>query len=74
MVLGQSNLVQGQNNFVPIGIKWNWVSTRLFCLYILNKKSGDLVGCYHSGTNEQINDEQGKIELHSQSMDHGRLR
>ena len=38
VVLGQSNSVQGQNNFVPIGIKWNWVSTRLFCLYILKKK------------------------------------
>ena len=35
-------------------------------VYFEEKKSGDLVGCYHSGTNEQTNDEQGKIELHSQ--------
>ena len=38
VVLGQSNLVLGQNNLVPIGIKWNWISTRLLCLYILKKK------------------------------------
>ena len=30
-------LVLGQYNLVPLGIKWNWVSTRLFCLYILIK-------------------------------------
>ena len=41
-VLSQSNLVLGQNNFVPIGIKWNWVSTRLFCLYILRKKKVEI--------------------------------
>ena len=32
MVLGQSNLVLGQNNLIPIGIKWNWVRTRLYIL------------------------------------------
>ena len=37
VVLDQPNLVLGQNNLVPIGIKWNWVSTRLLCLYILKK-------------------------------------
>ena len=61
VVLGQSNLVMGQNNLVPIDIKLNWVSTRP--VYI--EKSGDLVGCYHSGTNERTN-KQGKIELLSQ--------
>ena len=31
------------------------------------EKNGDLVGCYHSGTtNQQTNDEQGKIGLLSQ--------
>ena len=33
------------------------------------EKSGDLVGCYHSGTDERTNErttEQGKIELLSQ--------
>ena len=33
VVLGKSNLVLGQTNLVLIGIKWNWVSTRLLCLY-----------------------------------------
>ena len=55
VVLGQSYLVLSQKNLVLIGIKWNWVSTRLLCLYIL-KKSGDLVGCHHGGTtNERTN-------------------
>ena len=57
-------VVLGQCNLVLLDIKWNWVSTMLLCLYIL-KKSGDLVGCYHSGTNEETT-EQGKIELLSQ--------
>ena len=52
--------VLGQYNLVLLGIKWNWVSTRLLCLYI--EKSGDLVGCYHSGTDGQ----KGKIGLLSQ--------
>ena len=29
----------------------------------IEKKSGDLVGCYHSGTDGQQTTEQGKIEL-----------
>ena len=37
VVLGKSNLVLCQTNLVLIGIKWNWVSTRLLCLYILKK-------------------------------------
>ena len=37
VVLGQSYLVLGQKNLVPIGIKWNWVSTRLLCQYILKQ-------------------------------------
>ena len=37
VVLGKSKLVLGQTNLVLIGVKWNWVSTRLFCLYILKK-------------------------------------
>ena len=38
VALDQSSLVLGQNNLVPIGIKWNWISTRLLCLHILKKK------------------------------------
>ena len=37
VVLGKSNLVLGQTNLVLIGIKGNWVSTRLLCLYILKE-------------------------------------
>ena len=38
VVLGKSNFVLGQTNLVLIGIKGNWVSTRLLCLYILKKR------------------------------------
>ena len=31
-------VVPGQYNLVLLGIKWNWASTRLLCLYILKKK------------------------------------
>ena len=46
-----------------VSITWYcyWVSKGLLCLYIL--KTGDLVGCHHSGTTTK---EQGKIELLSQ--------
>ena len=37
VLLGQSNLVLGQNTLVLIGIKWNWVNRGLLCLYILKK-------------------------------------
>ena len=37
VVLGQSYLVLGQKNLVPIGIEWNWVSTMRLCLRILKK-------------------------------------
>ena len=50
VVLGQSNLVLGQNNLVPIGIKWNWISTRLLCLYMLRKK----VETWSDGMNDLI--------------------
>ena len=30
-------VVLGQCNSVLLDIKWNWVSTTLLCLYILNK-------------------------------------
>ena len=55
MVLGQYGAYwfvlggTGSVDLVLLDFKWNWVSTRLLFMYIL-KKSGDLVGCYHSGT------------------------
>ena len=64
--------ILGQNNLVLFGFKWSWVNEGLLCLYIL-KKGGDLVRCYHSGTNEQTN-KQGMIEILSHALDHGRLR
>ena len=40
LVLGGTGwyvVVLGQYNLVLLGIKWNWVSTTLLCLYILKK-------------------------------------
>ena len=35
--MGRYLLVLGQYDLVLLGIKWNWVSTTLLCLYILKK-------------------------------------
>ena len=51
-------VVLGQYNLVLFGIKWNLVSVGLLCLYIFKKKSGDSVGCHHSGTDGQTNKER----------------
>ena len=68
-------MVLGQYRAILIDTWWYWVSINWCCLVTGNKaflpvyieKDGDLVGCYHSGTtNEQTNDEHGKIELLSQ--------
>ena len=58
-------MVLGQYNLVLLGIKWNWVSTRLLCLYILKKVEIWLDVTIAGRTNEQTT-EQGKIELLSQ--------
>ena len=34
---GRYLMVLGQYNLVLLGFKWNWISTRLLCLYILKK-------------------------------------
>ena len=65
-------VVVGQYNLVLHGIKKTWVSKRLLCLYIL-KKSGELVGCHHSGTDGRTN-AQTRKDRATQPMDHGRLR
>ena len=44
LVLGST----GQCNLVLFGIKLNWFSTKIVCLYILKKWR--LVGCFHSRT------------------------
>ena len=50
VMVGTCLLVLGQYILVLLGIKWNWVNTRLFaCIYW---KSGDLVGCHHSRTDD----------------------
>ena len=60
-------VILGQYNLLLLGIKWFWVSIGLYvCIYWTN---GDLVGCYHSGTDRW---RKGKIGLLSQ-MDHWRL-
>ena len=52
----------GQYNLVLLGIKWNWVSTTLLCLYILkNVEIWSDVTIAGRQTNEQ-----GKIGLLSQ--------
>ena len=38
------------------------------------KKSGYLIGCYHSGTNKQTNEWQTRKDRATQPLDHGRLR
>ena len=50
VLVGSCLLVLCQYILVLLGIKWNWVNTRLFaCIYW---KSGDLVGCHHSRTDD----------------------
>ena len=55
----------GRYNLVLLGIKYNWVSTRLLCLYILEKVEiwSDVT---IAGRTDKQTTEQGKIELLSQ--------
>ena len=63
-------LVLGQYNLVLLGIKWNWVSTRLLCLYIENK-----VEVWSDVTiAERTNKQRTRKDRATQPMDHGRLR
>ena len=63
-------LVLGQYNLVLLGIKWNWVSTRLLCLYILKKvEIWSDVTIAGRRTNEQTRKDRA-----TQPMDQGRLR
>ena len=55
-------VVLGQYNLVLFGFKWNWVSTRLVCLYVLKKVEIWSDVTIAGQTNEQTT-EQGKIEL-----------
>ena len=55
-------VVLGQYNLVLLGIKWNWVSTRLLCLYIKKK-----VEIWSDVTIAgRTTNRKGKIELLSQ--------
>ena len=54
-------VVLGQCNLVLLGIKWNWVSTWLLCLYMLKK-----VEIWLDVTIAGRTTEQGKIELLNQ--------
>ena len=53
-------VVLGQYNLVLFGIKWNWVSVGLLCLYILKNME------IYSDVTIAGQRRQGKIELHSQ--------
>ena len=52
-------VVLGPYNLALLGIKCNWVKTKLLCLYILKEKSGDRVECYQSGTDNKQTNEEG---------------
>ena len=56
--MGRYLLVLGQFNLVLLGTKWNWVTTRLLCLYILKKEK-----TWSDVTIMGRTTEQGKIEL-----------
>ena len=60
-------VVLGQKNLVPIGIKWNWVSTMRLCLHILKK-----VETWSDVTIAR--QRQTRKDRATQPMDHGRLR
>ena len=61
MVLGG----MGRYNLVLLGFKYNWVITRLLCLYIL-KKVVIWLDVTIPGRMDKQTTEQGKIELLSQ--------
>ena len=63
--LGQYGVVLGGTGLVQLGTAWYQVVLGQYGAFmpVYNDKSVDLVRCYHSGTNERTNDEQGKIEL-----------
>ena len=45
-------------NLVVLGIKCNWVGKKAF-MPVHIEKSGDLVGCYQSGTDNKQTNEEG---------------
>ena len=60
---GSYLVILGQCNLVLLGIKWNWVSARLLCLYILKNME---IWSDVTIAGRRTNDKQGKIELLSQ--------
>ena len=62
-------VVLGQYNLELLGIKWNWVSTRLLCLYILKK-----VEIWSDVTIAGRMDGRTRKHTATQPMDHGLLR
>ena len=56
VVLGQPYIRKVRKTWYRLVLSGNWVSTMLLCLHI--EKSGDLVGCHHSGTDGRTNKER----------------
>ena len=69
-VTGWYLVVLGQCKLVPLGIRWNWVITKLLCRYVLKT-----VEIWSDVTiaGQQTNDRTRKDKA-TQPMDQGRLR
>ena len=65
-------VVLGQYNLVLLGIKWNWVSKGLSCLYI-SKQVEIWTGVTIAGQ-QTTHDKRTRKDRATQPMDHGRPR
>ena len=73
-VLGDTGcnlVVLGQYNLVLLGIKWNWVSARLLCLYILKNME---IWSDVTKAGRRTNKRRTRKDRATQPMDHGLLR
>ena len=64
-------VVLGQYNLVLLGIKWNWVSARLVCLYILKNME---IWSNVTIAGRRTNKRRTRKDRATQPMDHGLLR
>ena len=70
-VTGWYLVVLGQYNLVLLGIKWNWVSKGLLCLYILKNME---IWLDVTTAGRQTNKRRTRKDRATQPMDHGGLR
>ena len=64
-------VILGQYNLVLLGIKWNWVSARLLCLYILKNME---IWSDVTKAGRRTNKRRTRKDRATQPIDHGRLR